>query len=456
MASGYIPLPAYQVPRNAMLDFSGLNEGIDAIGQKRELNQNRAERAEERQYQRGRNAMADKRYADETSYRRGRDTLADTRYADETAYNRGRQGVVDQRAATEFSNSQEDRTQNKFTEKVKILAPHIEKYVINEKDPALRAQRWNDVLSTPGFEGAPKQFLDPVTGPDLFMSTARKHMDGKYGKTGAIFEDRSGKTYSVQFAEDGTRKIEPFDEGMKPARGVFEVGDELVNKSDGSTRRNISENIQAAEFAKGKGQNDADFIAKYPKVQGSYKSFEQKTGNLIGYTDQQGKPVQGVIDRAIASVGPNTTGWQAVLRSLPASAARNLENDIKTIQANIAFGELQDMRANSPTGGALGAVTERELDLLSSVQASLDQLQEGVRLKENLEVVKRNLLEIQRLRREAFAMDQGRYRTLTGVPQGGASPGSKDGGQVLQGRGEGGFLPKAPLDLGNGFSLEFD
>lgn len=427
--AGYVSLPAYQVPRNAMLDFSGLNAGIDAIAERNQNAMNRAERAEERTYQRGRNAVADSR------------------------------------EQTRFNNQQDDRARNNFDDTVKRVAGFAQDHVLSEKDPARRAAKWQQLLdSHPDLKGAPDAYRDPTSGPELFVSQARGYMDPlerqlkeaqiskmqreaqagpgatKYGKSGAVFQGPDGSFYTMQFAEDGTRSIQPVQvpgqngappTALTPARGVDVVGDEMFSRSTGAPVRNVGDNIQRAEFAKGRGQNDADFIAKYPKVQGSYKSFEQKTGNLIGYADQQGKQVQGVIDRAIASVGPNTSGWQGVLRSLPASAARNLENDLKTIQANIAFGELQDMRANSPTGGALGAVTERELDLLSSVQASLDQLQEGVRLKENLGVVKRNLLEIQRLRREAFELDQQRYRSLSS----GQVPNPDGGGAALQGGG---------------------
>ena len=56
-----------------------------------------------------------------------------------------------------------------------------------------------------------------------------------------------------------------------------------------------------------------------------------------------------------------------------------------TINANIAFDRLQQMREASPTGGALGAVTERELALLSSVMGSLDQSQSQEQFLQNLE-----------------------------------------------------------------------
>lgn len=55
--------------------------------------------------------------------------------------------------------------------------------------------------------------------------------------------------------------------------------------------------------------------------------------------------------------------------------ARDVQVLLDTIGGNIAFDRLTRMRAESPTGGALGNVTERELQLLQSTIAGLDKTQ---------------------------------------------------------------------------------
>jgi len=57
----------------------------------------------QRQYQLGRDAVNDNRYADELAYSRYRDTVGDRRYADETAYSRYRDTVGDSRYADELA-----------------------------------------------------------------------------------------------------------------------------------------------------------------------------------------------------------------------------------------------------------------------------------------------------------------------------------------------------------------
>lgn len=80
----------------------------------------------------------------------------------------------------------------------------------------------------------------------------------------------------------------------------------------------------------------------------------------------------------IAADAADNGGWGetgftgARLRGWEGSAAYDLAQKLKTVDANLAFAELQKMRDNSPTGGALGQVTEKELELLRSTVANLD------------------------------------------------------------------------------------
>ena len=80
----------------------------------------------------------------------------------------------------------------------------------------------------------------------------------------------------------------------------------------------------------------------------------------------------------IAADAQDNGGWGetgftgARLRGWEGSAAYDIAQKLKTVDANLAFAELQKMRDNSPTGGALGQVTEKELDLLRSTVSNLD------------------------------------------------------------------------------------
>jgi len=61
-----------------------------------------------------------------------------------------------------------------------------------------------------------------------------------------------------------------------------------------------------------------------------------------------------------------------------------LEETLQTIRAMQGFGELQKMRNNSVTGGALGNVSNIEIDLLQKAWTSLNQEQTDEQLASNI------------------------------------------------------------------------
>ncbi len=82
------------------------------------------------------------------------------------------------------------------------------------------------------------------------------------------------------------------------------------------------------------------------------------------------------IDQALGKVGTFTTGIPgAVTRKIPGTPAFDLNALVDSVKANIGFDTLTEMRQVSPTGGALGQVTERELQFLQSAVASLETAQ---------------------------------------------------------------------------------
>lgn len=81
-----------------------------------------------------------------------------------------------------------------------------------------------------------------------------------------------------------------------------------------------------------------------------------------------------------------TTGYGGQkLMNTGGTAANDLRATLETIKANVAFDKLQQMRASSPTGGALGAVSDKEMSLLSAALTSLDQTQSAEQLTQNLD-----------------------------------------------------------------------
>lgn len=109
---------------------------------------------------------------------------------------------------------------------------------------------------------------------------------------------------------------------------------------------------------------------------------EQRKNSALG--------VLATVREAKDSVSNYTAGFGASLVNIPESKALDLQASLETIKANLGFDELQKMRENSPTGGALGGVAVQELNSLQSTVASLNQKQSPARLKANLEKIEKH------------------------------------------------------------------
>ena len=125
--------------------------------------------------------------------------------------------------------------------------------------------------------------------------------------------------------------------------------------------------------------------AAYEKLQEKDIKKEQAAKSY----DLKIKNVKDTIDSALEQVGYTTAGLGGkILGGIGMTAPVDLEGALNTIKSNLGFDRLTQMRAESPTGGALGNVSDRELQLLTSTVQSLDQRQSPATLKKNLEIIK--------------------------------------------------------------------
>ena len=91
------------------------------------------------------------------------------------------------------------------------------------------------------------------------------------------------------------------------------------------------------------------------------------------------------------SVDPNqkSVGAYAAMADIPifggSTEAGSMQSFLSTLQANVGFGELQAMREASPTGGALGQVSEREIAFLQALLGDIEQSRNPEILMYNLE-----------------------------------------------------------------------
>lgn len=107
---------------------------------------------------------------------------------------------------------------------------------------------------------------------------------------------------------------------------------------------------------------------------------------------------------------------------IPGSLRRSVEGMERTIRANVGFEALNQMRRESPTGGALGQITERELGFL---QATLGE----IGLSQNREELIHNLDRLERIYSDILRKAQA-YPNASQFGFGGGNPQSNTGPRV--------------------------
>lgn len=136
-----------------------------------------------------------------------------------------------------------------------------------------------------------------------------------------------------------------------------------------------------------------------------------KAAAALESADAKSDLVVRTIGEARSMIGATTAGMGgAVLSRIPGTAARDLAAKIDTLKANAGFGELQTMRDNSPTGGALGAVAVQELAMLQATIISLEQAQTPDQLSKALDAYETFIRESKVRRRRAFDATYGANR----------------------------------------------
>lgn len=189
--------------------------------------------------------------------------------------------------------------------------------------------------------------------------------------------------------------------------GTVDQGNQvtLIDKTTGkSVGEPIVKDNYTPAFDSSKGGVEGKFAGEKPllasKAQAALSTFERGQ-----------KVVADNVDKAISQINSNPNimaGFAGdMLSGVKGTPQYDLSQTLQTIKANIGFDKLQEMRNNSPTGGALGQVSEKENLLLQAVNGALEQGQSAQQLMENLNRIKELQKEVAADRRAAFGRDFG-------------------------------------------------
>lgn len=178
-------------------------------------------------------------------------------------------------------------------------------------------------------------------------------------------------------------------------------GEADVNQSQASTENTHESAITERELRPAR-RRKAEAEATSAEGEATKTTSEVQTkADLRGQTANAFRTVIDKIDQ-VALDSADNAGWfetgtsGEIARALPSFGAnrpaKDLKSNIDTIDANTAFTALSNLRKESPTGGAVGNVSDKDLELLKSTVSNLDPDQSQEQFLTNLAATKKHYL----------------------------------------------------------------
>jgi hypothetical protein len=227
----------------------------------------------------------------------------------------------------------------------------------------------------------------PSAKPSAVAGSALERIAGRIMDESAQQGEPIDFVTALSLAKSGLGQGLTFKEGeIMPIAGALPVRQQLAQAREAGVQeaKTKFEPTRAAE--KKKAEKEAELrvqrIAAFPKLDVAYQNKVAKSVNAIE-----------LIDEILPRVNILTAGFLTPAIDFRGSPAFNLKKDIDSILAFLGFDELQTMRDFSPTGGALGQVAVRELELLQGAKANIENSQSPEQLRRNLNRLKRILTE---------------------------------------------------------------
>lgn len=294
----------------------------------------------------------------------------------------GKGGMVGMQA---FNEGQQRAVQNALTKRQLAKADRDEARADRRLD--MEEQRWKAGGGDPaGWIEFQRQAqaagLEP--GSEEYQRAAKVALGltGRASSAGAKIVEIAGQKYQ-QYADGTLRPMSTLDEEAGAAGTIK----------------------QSEALGSGRGQTQAEREASQGKVIANLERTQSRT-----------ERVNRLVDDLIPRANNFTTGMiGANLADYRGTPQYDLAADLKTLQALAGFSELEEMRANSPTGGALGQVSERELALLQSTLANIEQAQSPEQLQRNLAEFKKAVNEAWQRVNRAYEIDYGKREGQQGA-----------------------------------------
>lgn len=155
----------------------------------------------------------------------------------------------------------------------------------------------------------------------------------------------------------------------------------VIDPADPTRVRPLAGSIEEVQLQKLKQELEAGKVATAEK---EAKSTERKRQTVESATR-----VLTNIDRVLPKISAKTTGWGSFLSSIPGSEAKDVEADIKSINAALGLDTMLALKEASQSGSTgMGNQTEREFENMVVAKSNLDRAQSPDQVRANLNAIK--------------------------------------------------------------------
>ena len=251
-------------------------------------------------------------------------------------------------------------------------------------------------MSDPNAQMAPGIQYSPNGIPMLTIPNPNQPPAGGNNTSGMLNNPTPGVLTNTQASTNQRRNMVPgaIQMPQMPDNRIG-MGDMLIRMGGAGMEGAQQSGLQsyanmAREYGNVQDINNAAGIDAYNAqvraMQAQNKAKKNPGGNNAGAL-MGSIVVNDAINRGLPMVDNWTAGLGGQLLSgLAGTDAADLSKLLESVKANAGFDKLQSMREASPTGGALGQVSNTELGFLQSVFGNLEQSQSPTQLKYNLQL----------------------------------------------------------------------
>jgi hypothetical protein len=220
------------------------------------------------------------------------------------------------------------------------------------------------------FEPTEGELLQQQLAP---MSAGGGTYETPGGNTGSISRDLLREAGAAQFK----RRLKALNEQYvlpKQYEGEYGMATERVKNAGALATEQL------------RGQNAATTAAVPRTVNTNVTTNAGAGGSSDQYQADLAERALNQVNYIIPKVSAWTSGMGGgVMRNVYGTGARELQSELEALKSDIGFKALQEMRAASKTGGALGQVSDTENKLLAQSLGGLDQTNSPEVLKKQLE-----------------------------------------------------------------------